>query len=215
MCSGDSNDQTAESNSLALQTSLTNAFKSVFGEQSQIVNFLNSKMTAQINNPQGFTAGTMAAMNTQATEGVANEFAQAQTASKELSAQEGGSSLPSGVQAQITGQNANAAAQTEAAAQNQIQLANAQQQQQNYWNAVGALSGTASMLNPTSYANSSSGAGSAVASESNAYSNSEKSSFGGILAGGIATGLGQGLGAGLSGGAGTAVSEMGSGNFGW
>ena len=196
MCSGDSRDKTAEQNSLNMQSALMNSFKSVFGTQSQILNFLNAKMTSQVSNPQGFTPATLAAMNTQATEGVAREFNQAQTAAKELNAQEGASALPSGVRAQVTGQNANAAAQTEAAAQNQIQLANAQQQQQNYWNAVGVLSGNASMLNPTGYANASSNAGDAVANASKAYSESQSSGF----LGGFTSALGAGLGKTLSGG---------------
>ena len=196
---GDSTDKAAERNTANFQSSLINVFKSVFGEQSQILNFLNGRMTSQVANPQGFTAQTLAAMNTQATEGVAREFNQAQTAAKETEAQQGGNGLPSGVQAQITGENANAAATTEAAAQNQIQLANAEQQQRNYWNAVGVLSGDASMLKPTDYAGQATGAGNAVANESDAYSNSQKTGFFNSFANSFASGLGNTLSGGWGG----------------
>lgn len=197
---GDNRAKSAEANALSFQSSLMNVFKQQFGAQSQILNFIAGKMTSQVNNPQGFTPEATAAMNTQATEGVAREFNQANTAAKEMEAQQGGNGLPSGVQAQITAGNANEAAQTQAAAQNQIRLANAEQQQQNYWNAVKVLGGTAETINPTSYAGQATGAGNSVADLSKAYSDSQQSGFFNTLANGFASSLGKGIGGFATGG---------------
>jgi hypothetical protein len=206
----DSEAQSAEKTSVGFQKTLMNMFQTQFGKQSQILNFISGKMTSQIANPQGFTPQTMAAMNTQATEGVANQFTQANTAAKEMEAQQGGNGLPSGVQAQITGQNANAAAQTEAGAQNQIQIANAQQQQQNYWNAVNTLSGTAAQENPNGLISGANTAGEDVAGLSQAVSQSQKSGFTNTLSGAFASSLGKGLGSAATLGVGS-VSGLSSG----
>jgi hypothetical protein len=133
-------------------------------------------------------------MTTQATEGVANEFNQANTAAKELAAQQGGNGLPSGVAAQTTAANANAAAQTEAAANNQIQLANAEQQQKNQWSAVGELNDVASLENPTGYAGAATGGYGALSGLVNADTNASANSFGGIMEAGLGKGLGSALG---------------------
>lgn len=193
MSQGSSSAGHAADSAQDFQKTLMAAFSKQFGQQSQILNYIQGKMTGMISNPTGFTQAAMTAMGTQATEGVANEFAQAQTAAKELSAQQGGNGLPSGVAAQTTASNANAAAQTEAAAQNQIQLENAQQQQQNYWNAVGVLGGAASTLNPTAYATGANGAASATAAATNAFSESQQTGFGNTFANSFASGLGKTL----------------------
>lgn len=181
MAQGNSTDESAQHSLSAFTSKLTNLFSTQFGAQSQALNFLSGKMTSMMANPTGFTAGAMAAMNTAATTGVANNYQQAETASKEAAAQQGGNGLPSGVQAQIAGQNANAAAQTESAAQNQIQLANAQQQQQNYWNAASEENQVAGLENPLGYASAASGGYGALSGLVNADTAAQNSSFGGVM----------------------------------
>jgi hypothetical protein len=206
--------KSAEKNSLSLQNTMMGYFKQQFGTQQQLLNFINAKMTSQVSNPQGFTKETLAAANTGATEGVARDFATANTATKEMEAQQGGNGLPSGVQAQLTGQNANAAAQEESQAKNQITLANAQQQQQNYWNAVSTLNGTAALENPQSYGSGANAAGEDVANLSQAVSASQKTGFTNTLTNGIASGLGSALGKGLGGFATGGIGLIGGGGGG-
>ena len=74
-----------------------------------------------------------------------------------------GSQLPSGVNAQIDAENANQAAAANAASQQQITLANAQQKQQNYWQAIGALSGNAQSYSPQSFTGAVNGGAGALA----------------------------------------------------
>jgi hypothetical protein len=196
---GDKVLESAEHTNAAFMTTLQSIFKQQFGAQSQILNFLNAKLTNQVSNPQGFTPQALAAANTQATEGVARDFSSAQKATQEIEAARGGSTLPSGVEAQLTAGNANAAAQEESTAQNQIQLANAQQQQQNYWNAVGALSGTAQLMNPQSFMSGANNTASELSGLSEADSKAKSSGFFNSFANSFASGLGGGLGGVLSG----------------
>jgi hypothetical protein len=138
-----------------------------------------------------------------ATEGTARSYAQAQQATHAAEAARGGSQLPSGVNAQIDAENANQAAAANAGSQQQITLANEQQKQQNYWNAIGALSGNAQSYAPTSYAGAvNSGAG-ALGELGSAYNQSKQGGFWNAFK----TSLGSGLGSVLSGGAKKGLSD--------
>lgn len=194
MSQGNSTDESAQHSVSAFSSQLMSKFSQVFGAQSQALNFLSGKMTSMMANPTGFTPGAMAAMNTAATTGVATAYNNAETAAKEVAAQQGGNGLPSGVAAQVAGENANAAAQTESAAQNQIQLANAQQEQSNYWNAASGEAQVASLENPASYAGEAIGGYGALSGLVNADTAASQSSFGGIMEGALGKGLGSALG---------------------
>src|ERR1700688_3872227 len=148
----DSTIKAQENQQAGFNNQLRSIFGSQFGAQSGILNFLNQKLTSQATNPTGFTAPQMAALNTNNTEGAAKAYASATAATRAAEAARGGSTLPSGVSAQLEAQNATGAAAQEAAGSNQIQLANAAQAQTNQWNALSGLSGVAQMENPTAYA---------------------------------------------------------------
>lgn len=180
---GDSEIKQQEQQQAGFNNQLRNAFSQQFGAQSGILNFLNGKLTAQINNPTGFSSAQMAALNTNNTEGAAKAFANAQQASQAAEASRGGSALPSGVQAQINAQNATAGAAQQAQGENAIQLANAQQQQNNYWNAVGAESGVAQAENPTGFAGLYNSGSSTVGSLGQAYNQTQQSQLESTLGG--------------------------------
>lgn len=188
--SGGKGDNTAKASEQAqsnFNKTLQGAFAQQFGNQSQVLSFLNNKLTAQANNPQGFTAPQMAALQTQNTTGNAQNFQDAQKATQLAEAARGGNGLPSGVDAQLSAQNANAAAGAESAGQLGIANANAQLQQQNYWQALSGLSGVAQQYNPNSFASSANSAADSVGSLSQAYTASNQSQLLGVL-GGIAGG---------------------------
>jgi hypothetical protein len=130
---------------------LATLFTSTFGKQSAVLNFLTDKLTAQVNNPTGMSPEQLATLRTENTESAAKSFAAAQTATQSIEAGRGGSSLPSGVSEQLTGENANAAATAKAAGDTNINLADAELKQKNYWNAVSGLDEVSSMENPTGY----------------------------------------------------------------
>src|SRR6185312_11460106 len=194
---GDQTLNTEEQSQAAFSQMLQSTFQKQFAGQSDILNNLTQSLTKQLTNPSGFTPQQMTTLQTQNTEGAAKDFAAAQQATNNAVAARGGSALPSGVNAQLTAQNANAGVAEKASGDQNIQLANAQQQQQNYQFAVNALSGVAQAENPNQYASSATGAASTVGDLGAAYKNSQSSqllaALGGI-AGGAATTAGKALG---------------------
>ena len=190
---GDSTLKAQEQAQANFTKTLMKAYKTQFAQQSQILSFLTNKLTPLINNPQGFSPETLASMRTQATEGTARSFQQGQQALNEAEAARGGSVLPSGVDAQLRAEGTNAAAAQNTASQQAITLADEQQKEQNYWNAVNALSGNAAQYNPIGYAGQATSGSGAVADLGSAYKSSQSSQLLGAL-GGLAGGVGSALG---------------------
>jgi hypothetical protein len=98
---GDDTASETEASQSAFTNTLQQAFQTQFATQQNTLNFLNNTMQKQINNPQGFSAPTLAAMRTSATDQIAGEAQNAQRVSQNREDLEGGQNLPSGVNAQI------------------------------------------------------------------------------------------------------------------
>jgi hypothetical protein len=111
----------------------------------------------------GFTQAESNDLNTQATEGVATNYANAGKALREEQASEGGgnSYLPSGVNEQEKEQLAESASGQQSTEQQQIRQAGYQQGYNKFVQASSALQGTAALLNPNGAANAANAAGSA------------------------------------------------------
>lgn len=189
---GDDTLKAQEQAQAAFTNTLMQSYQQQFGRQSQILDFLTKQMEPMIQNPQGFSPQALTAMRTGASDTNAMQFKNAsQALNTQLTARGGATDLPSGVDAQLRAGMAEAGAQNEAEAQNQITLQNEQLKQQNYWNAVNALSGNAAQFNPTGYANSATSGSQAVGDLGTAYKNSQSSQLLGAL-GGIAGGVASG-----------------------
>lgn len=193
LCKGDSTASSSESTTAAFQKTLTAAFQTQFAKQAGVLNFLNGKLTGNINNPQGFNPNTLAALNSQAIEGTGSQYQNA-LKTEQAQAATHDSGLPSGVDAQIKGQLAGAAAGETSSALNNIQIQNGQLQNQNYWRSVDALNGVASEENPLGYASGATSAGGTVANLSGAVNASNQSQLLGAL-GGVVGGGAQAFGA--------------------
>ena len=146
---------------------LTQQYQTVFGQNQAITGALTNAFTPILKagpSQTGFAPGEVNALQTQNTENVATNYAQAQKATAQILASRGGGNtfLPSSVNATILAQNANAAAAARSAGQNQITQANYNQGYQNWQQAASVLNGTASQLNPVSYAGTTTGAGQAA-----------------------------------------------------
>jgi len=189
---GDSTLKAQEQAQANFTNTLMQSYKQQFGQQSQILSFLTGKLQPMINNPTGFSPEALTAMRTGATENTATSYGQAEQALHAQEAARGGNGLPSGVDAQLEAENANQGAALNAQSQNQITLQNEQLKQQNYWNAVNALSGNAAQYNPTGYAGQATSGSEAVGNLGTAYKNSQSSQLLGAL-GGIAGGAGTAL----------------------
>lgn len=195
LCKGDSTDEAAMKSSAAFQTRLQNAFKTQFASQQSLLQFLNPKLEAMISNPQGYTPAQMAALNSGAIDTTAGQY---QNALKTEQAQAAvhDSGLPSGVDAQIKGQLAGAAASQTSNLLEKNQVDSADLAQQNYWRGVSALSGDAQLTDPLGYSGSANGAASTIASLSEANSQANQSGFLNTFA----NSFGKGVGTVLSGG---------------
>jgi hypothetical protein len=172
---------------------LQQAFASQFQSNRAVLNFLNDKLTTAVNNPQGFSPEALAAVRTTATQQTATDYTNASKAVRGQIAARGGSTLPSGVEAQIEGQLAQGAANEESTNQNQITLGNEQQKQANYWNAVRGLGGVATGYDPNAYASGANSGAGTIASLSEANSAAENAGAFNKFMGGLGSGLGAGL----------------------
>jgi hypothetical protein len=189
LCKGDETAMAAERQQAAFNTQLMGIFTKQFGQQQDVLKYLQGKMQPMIDNPTGFSAQAESAMRTGASEQVAGQYQNAQKALANQRAQRGDAGLPSGVDAQIDAQVGNAAAATGAQAQNDITLQNEQLKNANMWNAVNALSGVGAQFNPQSYGSLyNQGAGN-VANLSQAYNASKQSQLMGVLGGVVGGGI--------------------------
>jgi hypothetical protein len=194
---GDEAIKSQEAQQLGFNRQLAATFSQQFGQQSGILNFLNEKLTAQVNNPEGFTPEQRAALETTNTEGAAKAYAQAQTATNGAVAARGGSTLPSGVNAQLTAENANAGAEQLVTGERQIAVADAEQKQNNTWRALSGLDTVASAENPTVYGSLYNGGSATVGNLGEEYNATQQSPLFatlGAVAGGAVSAVGTYLG---------------------
>ena len=202
---GDQNLKAAESSQLDFTRSLQGIFQSQYGKSTQTLDLLSSVLKNQLDNPTGYSTSALAALRTGATENTARSYAQASQALHEQQAARGGSQLPSGVNAQLEAQNANAGAALNAQSQNQITLEDEDLRQQNYWRAVSGLGSVAEGYNPLGYAGAGNQAAGSIAGLGEAFHQSQQGFFS-HLADSFAGGFGTALGGGIGGGFGSILS---------
>jgi hypothetical protein len=188
----------SETQQLALNKQLQAAFTTNFAKQSAVLDQLTKRLQPMIDNPTGYSPEALTALRTSATDTNSGRFQNAQTAlNDQLAARGGAEALPSGVDAQLRAQLGSDAARTEAGTQNQITLDNENLKQQNMWNAVGALSGTAQGYNPLGFSGGATAGGTTVANLGQAYKESQKSGLLGAISGVVGGALTGGIGAGI------------------
>jgi hypothetical protein len=192
--SGGKGDNTASQTEKS-QGAFTQQLQQIFAQHNQQqqgqLNFLNQKLQDAINNPQGYNPQALAAMRTQATEQGALQNQQVEKAlGNKFATQGGATSLPSGVQAQLQAQTANAAEQNVNNAQMGITEQNAQLQNENQWRAIQGAEGVAGMENPDALASTETGSAGTVGNLSQAVTAANGPTWGSILGGVVGAGLG-------------------------
>ena len=188
--------------------------------QNQLLQQNNTALSPYLTGNQGFTPAQMAALNSQALDQNALRFNQGtQQANAQLMARgEGLGNTPgSGVAATGYGNLQAAKAGDLADALRTVTLNNAQQGLANKFNAASVLSGNAQTYgqNVGTYG---SGANNSLNALTSAQANTWQSQLGkaaGAALGSAAGGFAAGAGNAAVGGLGTAVSKIGSGNWGW
>ena len=190
MCGATGAQTSIEQSQQQFYQQLTNEYSTVFGEDQSILGQLTSSLQPIIQagpNQQGFGAAENTALNTEATEGTATNYAMAKQALQEDQAAQGGDvPVGSGSNQEMDANLAAKAASTQSGLQTEITQANYDTGRQNYQNAVGDMEGVASEYNPAGFAGATTGAGSAAANTANtiaADSNSVWSSVLGALGG--------------------------------
>jgi hypothetical protein len=181
---------------------LTQQYSTIFGQSQAITGALTSAYLPILKagpSQTGFAPGQENAMRTQADENIGQNYAQAQKATAQVLAARGGGDtlLPSSISSNILAQNVNQAAQQRSAAQNTITQANYAQGYQNWGTAANVLGSTAGLINPTSYAAQTTGAGGQAMQGATDIANAANSpwnaafgalgSIGGMAAGGYAS----------------------------
>ena len=164
MCGPNQQEQQITNEQADFYKNLSAQYNTVFGQDQAITGALTSAFTPILNagpSQTGFSPSETNALQTQNTENVATNYAQAQKATAQILAARGGGDtlLPSSVNANILAGNANAAAAARSSGQNQITQANYAQGYQNWQQAAQVLTNTGQLLNPTSYASQATGAG--------------------------------------------------------
>jgi len=202
---GDDTAKSTEESQAAFTNTLQQAFKANNATQQGQLNFLNDSLKSAIENPQGYSPETLAAMRTQATEAAAQNNKNVMQAVNEKNATQAGgdpSALPSGVQEQIQAGVGSAVANNEANQQLGITEQNGQLQQQNFWNAIKGEQGVAELENPEGMASGSNSAAGTVSNLSQAVTQANGPGWGSILGGVVGAGIG-----GLAGGFGTSLGK--------
>lgn len=130
----------------------------------------------------------------------------------ELSAKQarGGAPAPAGADAELQDVAETLGGQQTATNLQNEKLSGFQAGNQLYTQALGALTGEQSLLNPAQYATAATGAGSAATNATQLADSERSNLLQSVLGGAVSS-----VASGLTGGLGTQVSTLGSGNFGW
>ena len=189
MCGPSSQEQGIAAQSANLASTANSDFLSRFAGQTDTINSL-SNILQNVQNGKllpGFSAQTLAALNTQAIDTTAGNFRNAQQATNNANAARGtGSGLETGTQAQENATIASQAAGQLSSQQQQIQLANQNQAQQNTATALGGYNALAGIQNPLGFGGLTTQANSNAFSQANTVqqeNNQEQADIAGGVAG--------------------------------
>lgn len=190
----------ASQKQLQFDDQLMELFQKQFASQKNVLDMLQNfsqGIIQQSMEGKGFTPATEAAMRTSATEGLTNEFQNAQAALNQELKTSGSADVPSGVTGGLETALLNSEAQAKAGAQRDITVQNASLANSNLWNAFNVLNGVSAQTNPLGYSSAATGGsgavaglGSAQSNLQNAITNANNSSFFGKVTSGLANAIG-------------------------
>lgn len=209
LCKGDPTAKAAEQQQQQFDAQLMSIFTQQYGMQSQVFNFLKSKLQPMIDNPTGMSDANLAATRTSVTDADTQASQNAQRALNAKMASSGESTLPSGVGAQLNEALLNQEAAQKSADQNTVTMQNENMKQQNYWSSINALNGVGAEYNPNAYATNATAGTNAVSNASQAVTAANGPGLGQIL-GGVVGGVGSSLipAAGAAGGFGKLFGQV-------
>jgi hypothetical protein len=175
MCGASQQQKDLSNAQMQMYQTLNQNYATTFGQDQAITGALTAAFTPILQagpSQTGFSPAELNARETQNTENVATNYAQAQRATAGALAGQGGGNMPqaSSVNANLLAANANAMAQQRSAGELDITRQNYAQGYSNWQQAAGVLSNTAGLINPLGYAGASTGAGQAAGTTANQIS---------------------------------------------
>ncbi len=218
---GASGQQTSLANSQqAFYDTMTKDYSQQFANQTAVLNAVNASVQPVIAagpNQYGFSPAETNVLNSQAIQGTAQQYNQAQKALQQRQAAEGGGTqfLPSGVNEQQKAELAATGANQTSSELLGIQQAGYTQGANQYQSAVQQAEGAAGIYNPTGYSGAATGAGNAAANEANTVAQENNAAspwpmIGGIL-GGVAGSIAGPIGAQVGSKIGSSIGGVASG----
>src|SRR5579859_391249 len=169
MCGPSSQEKAIQASTQTFGTMMQSNYGTLFAGQQNIISGLNRSLNPIVAagpSQRGFSGAEKSALNTTAINNAGAANRAAQQAARTYGAGEGGggtSGLTSGITKQIEGAIASQSAGQESSQLNQIEQADWNQGNQNYWRAQGALQGVAALENPNATA------GTALSAENAAF----------------------------------------------
>lgn len=182
---------------LTFDEQLQQIFQDQYASQKATIAYLTTQLRAAVDaGGVGIPKASLTSMRTEATDVNAQQFQNAQDAlQNKITQMSGGSKLTgvSGAAIQSEAALNSAEAQAQSYAQEAITSQDTQLKNENYWRAIGALTGTTGLQNPLGYANAATSGTNAISGALGAQNSSNQgdtigtvgSIFGGMLAGGF------------------------------
>jgi hypothetical protein len=204
-CKGSDSASTVRDKEMAMQ-------QQAFDSQQKQLTMLNTKLSPYLSGTNGFSPQAMSGMTSQFLNSNNSTYNQAgQQVREALGARGNTGANPVGGD---YGKGLSTLLGARAGSQSQgilgLQTQNAMQGQSNMFNAANILSGNAATQTGTQAVS-----GNAMSNALNQYMTSMNSGFGASFGKAFGSGLGTGMSAGVTGGIGTAMSNVGNGNYGW
>lgn len=199
MCGPSNQEKALQSSSQSFSSQLQQNYGQLFGQQQDVLSAINRSLSPTLAagpSQNGFSGAELSALQTQAINNAGAANTAAQQAARTFGAGEGGgatSGLTSGITKQIQSAIGSQAANALGGQQTQINLANEQQGNANYWRAAGGMNALAEGYSPNS------AQGGAISENQNSFGQAsqitkENNAEDEAIAGGLTSLAGAGLG---------------------
>lgn len=202
-CGPSSNERTAQNQQENLATTMSNNYSTLFGEQQNTINQLNTlalPFASMAQAGEGFSPTALAAMNTNIIDTTGANYANATRAANTALAGRGGggtAGIISGPEAQIGASIASQAAGQQSAEQQNLAIQNAQQVYKNAQTAASIEGGVAGLESPNAAGSGAAGGYQSAFNEANTIDQQSNQAMADIVGGAVGLGtsfLGGGIG---------------------
>lgn len=192
MCGATSEQKTLEASQARFYDTMTSSYNQVFGKQQGILDALTKVYQPIFDkgpSQRGYSDEESTSLHTNATESIAQNYANAKKSlNEELAARGGSDFLPTGSDVEINGMLDATAANQKASLDNKIETADWETGRENFQAAAAGLGATAAQENPVGFSNAATGSGEAASKTANDIAQADNSVWGSVVGalGGVA-----------------------------